>query len=192
MGRKTLVDVKTLSCGIVYRQNNLEPSEAARKRGNKVNKDYHMKASQLDNLHNLVPPGGTIGTIKRTLNSFGKKGKVIGAVVGHFGEGSTGLYQLKDMIAATQAAALCEKIDIPLATAKSLFSKKIIKNWGLLFIRGWSRLLLSRRSTLVNGGMNFEDHAHNPHTGNLNEDTFDMYHHFNPLGPADGDAYWRF
>jgi hypothetical protein len=191
VGRKTLVDVKTISCGNVYRQKNMEPNEVVKKREERVNKDYHTKASHLEQTHNLVPQGQTMGPIKKVLNSFGKNGKVIGAVVGHFGECSKGIYHLKDLIASTQAAALCEKIDIPLATAKSLFSKKLTKTWGLLFIRGWCRLLISRFNALVNSVGNWTHEEHNQ-CRDLNEDTFDIFHHLNPLGPADGNAYWLY
>ena len=90
-GADHLIDVKTLAAGQCYQANSHNFGSAVEKRQVQVNTDYHATAKRLDTrLHGT--PLGERGPFTRTLFEYGNRGcRVLGAVVGAFGEASTDL-----------------------------------------------------------------------------------------------------
>jgi hypothetical protein len=177
-GKITLIDVKTLAPGIAYSEKqNKKPNEAVEKRASAVNKQYHLHAKNLDhNLHGTLPD--SIGIIERELNSYGCRGKVLGACVGAFGECSRDIYALRDLISHCQGLNLMDSTNLSYQESTAIYKRKITRNWGLTFARGWARVLLSRRRDLVDNPANYRrQYTHNPQ--DYDPVSADLYENFN-------------
>jgi hypothetical protein len=148
-GKITLVDIKTLAPGGAYSEHqNTISCEAVKKRASAVNDQYHRHAKTLDhNLHGTPPD--TIGVVEQELNSYGCRGVVLGACVGAFGECSPDIYSIQELIAHCQGLQLMDVTTLSYNDATAIYKRKILRNWGLTFARGWARVLLSRRRDLV-------------------------------------------
>ena len=77
-----LVDVKTLGAGQTYHSNSITFGNVVETRQLKVNTDYHSSARRLDTRR---------GPFVSTLFEYGIGGRVLGPVVGAFGEASSDL-----------------------------------------------------------------------------------------------------
>jgi len=103
-GKIFLVDVKTLSPCDVYTDNQTgEPNAAVNARQKRVNQDYHSKAQRLDEQCGCNENNG----FKARLNSFGQDGRVLGPVIGAFGEMSSGVEHIAEKIATELASEHC-------------------------------------------------------------------------------------
>jgi hypothetical protein len=163
-GKKTIWDCKTLAPGLCYTENtSTARNTVTEKREKKVTMDYHAKAKELDMEYNGTRPE-EIGPVEQHLRSFGTEGKVYGFVVGAYGEGSPAVSLLRDLIVDSQAASLCNMLNIPLAQAKSIYQRKVTRKWALIFARGWARVLLNRRYELVGGGTRPVPHGDDIHS----------------------------
>jgi hypothetical protein len=146
-GRDHLVDIKTLAGGACYK----EPPVAVQsifngvvnKRQAEVNGTYHRTAATLDTrLHST--PQGTRGPFAEILSQYGIEGRVLGPVVGVFGEASSDLVSLRDLCVHEQERRYREWIRCPPSQSKGLFTHGISRLWGHSISRGWSRLILDR------------------------------------------------
>ena len=155
LNRQSIIDVKTLAPGQTYSEHpNLNNNIAAvTRRQAKVNTDYHKSAQTLDQKYNGTLPN-TIGPVETELNRFGIDGRVLGCVIGAFGECSKDIYHLRDLIAHNHAIALTTKLTISYNCAFGIYTNKLNRLWGLLIARGWARVLLGRRSLIQRGGSN--------------------------------------
>mmetsp|Transcript_44298 Transcript_44298/g.56729 ORF Transcript_44298/g.56729 Transcript_44298/m.56729 type:complete len:222 (+) Transcript_44298:3441-4106(+) len=118
-GLNTLVDVKTLAPGTRYSATlpaNGSPYRAVvATRQEQVNRDYHAAAKKLDAARGTPPD--TIGPIELEMNTYGHDGKVLGLVLGAYGEFSQGVYELADLIATKRAHDFCELNNMSLKQA---------------------------------------------------------------------------
>ena len=149
-GVDTLIDVKTLAPGESYSATNLSRVHltAATKRQNKVSLDYYKHANSIDQLYNGTPIG-TQGPVHKELTTFGIQGRVMGAVIGAYGEISPDITELLQLIASEQATNLLSCLKMPFAQAKNIFFQKMIRTICLLNFRGWARVLIGRCQTSV-------------------------------------------
>lgn len=178
-GKITLLDVKTLSPGQAYTEHsNLISNAAVERRASAVNTQYHSHARQLDEDLNNTPIDQT-GPIERELNTYGNSGKVLGCIVGAFGECSRDIYSLRDIIAHCQATAHMDYMMTSYSTASAIYKQRLTKHWGLTFARGWARLLLQRRRDLVGS------HAGMPCQSSSGQNGRFQF-------PDDSDAYARY
>jgi hypothetical protein len=154
-GTESLLDVKTLAPGAGYSEfsNATTDIGAVARRQARVTIDYHHSARQLDRKFNASAPG-TIGPVELELNRYGVNGRVLGLVIGAFGECSSDVYYLRDLIAQGHATALTSKVNIPYDQALSVYTQKLNRLWGLLFARGWARVLLGRQKLIIRGDYN--------------------------------------
>ena len=128
----------------------------------RVNKDSHKKAKDLDTRLGGDQQGG----FDAELCTFGRDGVVLGPIVGAFGEMSSHVDLLADVIADALTA------DHPSyyggrgsKTAKAYYRRVLYRAWGLTAHRGWARLMLDRRS-LVQAPSAPRDHKEHPRSHN--------------------------
>ena len=80
--RKSVADLKTLSpCDTYSNDRTGNPNAVVNARQKKVDTDYHSRAKSLD-----ARGGDTRDGFEAELNSYGQGGRVLGPVVGAFGE----------------------------------------------------------------------------------------------------------
>ena len=171
-----LVDIKTLAGGLAYQTNSTQFNNAVSKRQIRVNADYHNTARRLDTrLHNS--PAETSGPFTTILNSFGVNGRVLGPVIGIFGEASTDLREIRDLITHSLARDRCDLFHCTIDQAIGLYENTVNRTWGHSIARGWSRLILDRFRDYVcpQSTQHRRDRSFN--TGVC--DAYDDYNHFN-------------
>jgi len=113
----------------------------------RVNQDHHKKAKDLD----TRLEGDQQGGFDTELSTFGRDGLVLGPIVGAFGEMSSHVDHLADIIADVLTAEhLSYYGDRGSKTAKAYYHRVLYRAWGLTAHRaahrGWARLMLDRRS----------------------------------------------
>lgn len=177
-GRITLTDVKTLAPGDSYNASvPTTPSKTfgsvVQTRQEKVHKQYVQHARKLD--QSKGTPVATKGPLERRLGDFGIEGKVVGLVMGAFGEFSEAVHELADLIATKRANDYCGTHSISMNNAKNMFIQSIKRKWGLFAHRGWAHLLLQRSY-----GVGCP--THQPNNGSFEPEVqMDMeYHHQHP------------
>ena len=183
----TLVDFKTLSPGDVYPDDRTGESNAAvNARQVRVNQDYHKKAKDLDTRLGGDQQDG----FDAELNTFGQDGVVLGPIVGAFGEMSSHVDRLADVIAdALTAEHLSYCGDRGSKTAKAYYRRVLYRAWGLTAHRGWARLMLDRRS-LVQAPNAPRDQSQHPRARNDYDEEAAYESYMNPepgfqSGPGD-------
>jgi len=109
-----------------------------------VDRDYRATAARLDSL--LHPASTPPGPFTLVLNGFGlpHDNRVLGPVVGVFGESSSDLREIRNLIAHQLADRRCAMIDGLYDQTVGLFTSSLDRKWGHLIARGWSRLILAR------------------------------------------------
>ena len=91
--------------------------------------------------------GDTRDGFEAELNFYGQGGRVIGPVVGAFGEMSEDVKELANAVAEELAVEHCSFYGVKTFKAvKGFFLNQVCHSWGLSAHRGWARLLLGRRS----------------------------------------------
>ena len=79
--------------------------------------------------------------------SYGQGGRVLGPVVGAFGEMSDDVKELANAVAEKLAVEHCSfHGDKTSKAVKGFFLNQVYRSWGHNAHRGWARLLLDRRS----------------------------------------------
>jgi len=121
-------DVKTLSSCSTYPDDRTgNPNAAVYTRQKKVNVDYHTKAESLD-----VREGDMCGGFEAELSSYGQARRVIGPVVGSFGEMSSDAHAIAKEVAGLLALELCSIYgDRALKAAKGFSLNQLCRSWGL-------------------------------------------------------------
>ena len=111
-------------------------------RQKKVNTDYHSRAKSLD-----ARGGDTHDGFEAELSSYGQGGRVLGPVVGAFGEISEDVKELANAVAEELAVEHCSFYgDKASKVVKGFFLNQLYRSWGHTAHRGWARLLLDRGS----------------------------------------------
>ena len=176
-----IVDIKTLSAGHCYRTGFTTSSGVpVKERQLKVNSDYHNTAAQLDrDLHNT--PADTIGPFKSVLLNYGKDSRVLGPVVGFFGEVSDDILQIRDLCVSEMVKQHCEIFRCSERAATGLFRNQLNRKWGHSFTRGWSRLVLNRLRHHVNHSKSNP----NQFLGASEDQENESYLFFNPIRRRD-------
>ena len=84
------------------------------------------------------------------LNSYGQAGRVIGPVVGAFGEMPSGVHVIAKAVAEELALEHFRIYgDNTLKVTKEFFLNQLYRSLGLTAQRGWARLLLDRRCLML-------------------------------------------
>jgi hypothetical protein len=186
-GADHLIDVKTLGAGQVYHSNSRNFGNAVDKRQAQVNTDYHATALRLDSrLHGTLP--GERGPFTRTLFEYGAEGRVLGPVVGAFGEASSDLRSLRDLCAHELAAKHVEHFRMTNDQARCLFRHQLNRKWGHTIARGWARLILDRLRDYVGTHGHDAHHRSSTHTNAQTNDAHEQFGFFNPAHSRQGLA----
>jgi hypothetical protein len=192
--RQSLLDVKTLAPGSAYSEhtNVSAATGAVSRRQSQVTVDYHHNAHQLDRKFNATAQGA-VGPVESEVNRYGVNGRVLGLVIGAFGECSTDVYYLRDLIAEGHATALTARVNITHDQALSMYTQKLNRLWGLLIARGWARVLLGRQSLIFHGGRNngaAQDspamHGFIDRDADIHEIRNPLFYHYRHRGGLDG------
>jgi hypothetical protein len=140
-----LVDVKTIAAGNNYRSNEAIFNHASTTRQSRVNTDYHNKAKELDQrLHHT--PIGQLGPFQRVLREYGGlNGRVLGPVIGYFGEASPDVALIRDLIVHQLALRHVDGHGGTIAKARDLYKSRINHEWGHQIKRGWADIVLGRQ-----------------------------------------------
>ena len=141
--KKSLADIKTLSpCNKYAEHRDGKPNAVVNDRQRQVDKDYHHRAKELD----AGFGGDSSDGFEAELSSYGKRGKVLGPVVGAYGEMSDDVYVIAEAVAEELATEHCGFYsDKKQGVVAAFFLSQIYRSWGLVAHRGWARLMLDRR-----------------------------------------------
>ena len=141
--KKSIADVKTLSpCNTYAEDRTHKPNAVVNARQVKVNQDYHRRAKELDRGFG----GDSSDGFDAELNDHGENGRVLGVVMGAFGEQSDDVYLLAEAVAEELATEHCGYYsDKKRGVVAAFFLSQIYRSWGLTAHRGWARLMLDRR-----------------------------------------------
>ena len=129
-------------CNKYAKNRTREPNADVNTRQRKVDQDYHHRAKELDSGFG----GDSSDGFEAELSSYGKRGKVLGPVVGAYGEMSDDVYVIAEAVAeelATEHCGFCS--DKKQGAVEAFFLSQIYRPWGLVAQRGWARLMLARR-----------------------------------------------
>jgi len=80
------------------------------------------------------------------LNKYGHSGRMVAPVNGRYGDASSDLSLILDLVARKMARKHTAFYNIGFSEAKALFRQKIAHKWGHTIARGWATLLLDRLS----------------------------------------------
>jgi hypothetical protein len=182
-GADHLIDVKTLAAGQAYKSNSRVFGNAVSKRQLQVNSDYHSTALRLDARLHGTPPGER-GPFARTLYEYGgEEGRVLGPVVGAFGEASSDLGLLRDLCANEMTSKHVEFFRMTGDQARGLFRHQLNRRWGHAIARGWSRLILDRLRDYTGPK---DDSSRSRHHGV--SEANEQFAYFNPAHSGRGSA----
>lgn len=176
---RTLADIKTKSCDDKYAQDSSGATGAVvNKKQSRVNSDYYRKAKKLD--ADLGTDPDTDGPYTKELKSYGKSGgEVIAPVVGAFGEMSSHVYAIVDLVATLLGDSHCRTYSDSPATAKAMYTQRIRRSLGLAAHLGWARLLSDRLRDLVQTPA-FSQNATGARLRRDEEDSFERENFLNP------------
>jgi hypothetical protein len=141
-GCKTLVDVKTKTCDAKYPIAEGKVASAVERRATEASREYLTRARRLD--ADLDTPAGTKGPFELELEAYGKGGRVIIPVVGAFGEMSSDVYSIVDLVASVLTHEHLSHFTEDPAAVKGMFQQRIYQSLGLSAHLGWARLLIDR------------------------------------------------
>ena len=92
------MDIKTKTCDAKYPIAEGKVASAVKRRATEASRAYLTRARKLD--ADLGTPAGTKGLFERELEAYGKGGRVIIPVVGAFGEMSSDVNSIVDLVAS--------------------------------------------------------------------------------------------
>ena len=141
-GCKTLVDVKTKTCDAKYPIAEGKVASVVERRATEASREYLTRARRLD--ADLDTPTGTKGPFELELEAYGKDGRVIIPVVGAFGEMSSDVYSIVDLVASVLTHEHLSHFTEDPAAVKGMFQQRIYQSLGLSAHLGWARLLIDR------------------------------------------------
>ena len=133
----SVANLRTLSsCGPCTNDRTGNPSAVVNARQKKVNTDYHSRAKSLD-----ARGGDTRDGFEAEISSYGQGGRVLGPVVGAFGEMSEDVKELANAMAEELAVEHCSFYgDKTSKAVKGFFLNQLYRSWGHTAHRGWARL----------------------------------------------------
>jgi hypothetical protein len=121
----------------------------ADRRQRDVNTEYFNNARKLDRQQHSTPVG-TKGPHEQVILNSG--GRVLGFVSGAFGEASSDIHSIRDVVAQQTAHFHVEFFHCPEKTAVAMFKEMTNRKWGHTMARSWARLLLDRLGEYVGQG----------------------------------------
>ena len=145
-GANHIIDVKTVSARQdFYMDGSTTPGSAVEKRQSQVHRYYVNTAKKLDtNLHGTTPDTAP-GPFTKILLAYGNENnRVHGPTMGFFGEASSDLNKLRDVVCAGLAERHAAHYRYELEQAKGLHRHLLNHKWGHIIKRGWTKVILIR------------------------------------------------
>ena len=168
-GSSWICDTKTIAPGIRYMNSSTEFAVTAERRQHEVNTEYLNNSRKLDRQQHNTPVG-TRGPHEQVILNNG--GRVLGFISGAFGEVSSDIHSIRDVVAQEIAHFHREFFHCNEKTAIAMFREITNRKWSHTMARSWSRLLLDRLREYVGqgrrgrGGEGFQDDDDNAHETN--------------------------
>ena len=135
--------MKTKTCDLKYPLAEAKVSAAVDKRAAEANREYLTRARKLD--AELGTPAETKEPFEAELRSYGKDGKVIIPVVGAFGEMSSDVYAIIDLVASMLTHEHLSYYSEHPAAIKGMFQQSIFRPPLCLSAhQRWARLAIDR------------------------------------------------
>ena len=146
----TITDIKTLSPGQHYTNiDNLITNQAVNNREEKVNADYYAHATTIDSIYNNTP-NNTPGPVQQELRRYGKNGKVIGLIIGSFGDCSRSIHELIKLISRENALMHIEYFNMSFDEAFNIHQRILRKKLSLQIAKEWAKVTLDRIAQVAN------------------------------------------
>lgn len=146
----TITDIKTLSPGQHYTNiDNLITNQAVNNREEKVNTDYYTHATTIDSIYNNTP-NNTPGPVQQELRRYGKNGKVIGLIIGSFGDCSRSIHELIKLISRENALMHIEYFNMSFDEAFNIHQRILRKKLSLQIAKEWAKVTLDRITQVAN------------------------------------------
>jgi hypothetical protein len=142
-------NLKTLAPGNKYVIPSIEFGAATERRQREVNAEYLNNARKLDRQQHNTPVG-TKGPHEQVIINNG--GRVLGFISGAFGEASSDIHTIRDIVAQEIARFHVEFYHCNEKTAIAMFREITNRKWGHTMARSWARLLLDRLADYVGQG----------------------------------------
>jgi hypothetical protein len=182
MQRDLIVDAKTLAPSAEYERNRTEFAYAVNQRQKEVNQEYYAAAAKLDRKHHDTPQGSD-GPYASILQNHGEEGRVMGAVTGFFGEVSSDIDKIGDLISTQLAIKHQKYFRCTESHAIAISKEKIRRLWGHTMKKSWSRLVLDRLNNFVKLG------AEGRHDEERQNDFNETYNFSNPATHVRGGYF---
>jgi hypothetical protein len=182
MQRDLIVDAKTLAPSAEYERNRTEFAYAVNQRQKEVNQEYYAAAAKLDRKHHDTPQGSD-GPYASILQNHGEEGRVMGAVTGFFGEVSSDIDKIGDLISTQLAIKHQKYFRCAESHAIAISKEKIRRLWGHTMKKSWSRLVLDRLNNFVKLG------AEGRHDEERQNDFNETYNFSNPATHVRGGYF---
>ena len=116
-------------------------------RQNKVDSEYRNKAIHLDETYFDHPADApTPGPVATALAQYPR---VKGLVVGHFGEHSSDLEQLRELVAQSSALSFSERFGVPVGHAACASTWYTRRRWGMTAVRANARTKIAARAHVL-------------------------------------------
>ena len=180
-GANHIIDVKTVSARQdFYMDGSTTPGSAVEKRQSQVNRDYFNTAKKLDtNLHGTTADTAP-GPFTKVLLAYGNENnRVLGPTVGFFGEASSDLNKLRDLVCAGLAERHIAHYRCELEQAKGLHRHLLNHKWGHTIKRGWAKVILTRLRDHVGPQVSLGDDRGDRRIVDRNN-MCDGYNYYNP------------
>jgi hypothetical protein len=144
-----ITDIKTLSPGQHYTNiDNLITNQAVNNREEKVNTDYYAHATTIDSIYNNTP-NNTPGPVQQELRRYGKNGKVIGLIIGSFGDCSRSIHELIKLISRENALMHIEYFNMSFDEAFNIHERILRKKLNLQIAKEWAKVTLDRKALVA-------------------------------------------
>ena len=172
-GSSWICDTKTLAPGKQYKVSSTDFGVVAERRQREVNTEYFNNARKLDRQQHNTPEG-TRGPHEQVILNNG--GRVLGLVSGAFGESSSDIHAIRDIVAKELANFHIEFFNCNEKTAIGMYREITNRKWSHTMARSWARLLLDRLREYVGHGSRGRS-GNNLH---YEEDAYERNNYHNP------------
>jgi hypothetical protein len=114
---------------------------AVNQRQTEVKSDYRKKAGKL---HAEYHQPGDATTFKSILNEYGKGGEMLSLVMGCFGEASSDVYRVADLVATRLSSKHLDYVRTSASIAKAMQTQRICRAWERSIAREFARVIFYR------------------------------------------------
>ena len=112
------------------------------RRQDSVDREYRRKVQMQD--RKLGVPPGTVGPVETRMNEYGDKGRVLGLVLGGYGEFSSDVYTLVDLAVGQRVIEHAQHLAGDKDKVGAMFRTHFFRRLSFTGHRAWARMRLDR------------------------------------------------